>query len=279
MTTSLTAPPDTDADATDSAAGTGPETAAKAVITTDKLSKTFSNAGVQQHVLKNLDLEIERGSFTVIMGPSGAGKSTLLYALSGMDRPTLGTVDFDGETISKLSEDKLARFRRKRCGFMFQQIHLLDSLSVMDNVMAVGLLTKDRRSVKERADKLFDLVGLSAADRKKFPGMLSGGEAARVALVRGLIGEPDVLFADEPTGQLNSEFSRVVLELLADVHAAGQTVVMVTHDIRSASYGSRILYLRDGAIQGELDLTELGAHAEQADRQSATAEFLAEMGW
>lgn len=253
------------------------ETGSPAVIVTDKLSKTFSNAGTQQHVLKNLDIAIERGSFTVIMGPSGAGKSTLLYALSGMDRPTLGTVTFDGETISSYSEDRLARFRRHHCGFMFQQIYLLDALSVMDNVMAVGLLTDDRRSVRARAEKLFDLVGLTPADRAKFPSMLSGGEAARVALVRGLIGEPQVLFADEPTGQLNSEFSRIVLDLLTEVNTAGQTVVMVTHDIRSASHGSRILYLRDGSVQGELDLTALPAG--DPARQDRTAAFLAEMGW
>ncbi|MDO5502578.1 MAG: ABC transporter ATP-binding protein [Actinomycetia bacterium] len=251
------------------------------LIVTEKLSKTFSNAGAQQHVLKNLDLEIEQGSFTVIMGPSGAGKSTLLYALSGMDRPTLGTVTFAGENISSYSEDRLARFRRRHCGFMFQQIHLLDSLSVMDNVMAVGLLTRDRRSVRARAEMLFDLVGLSRADTTKFPGMLSGGEAARVALVRGLIGEPEALFADEPTGQLNSEFSRVVLDLLTDVNAAGQTVVMVTHDVRSAAHGSRILYLRDGSIQGELELADPrdAAGSGIEGRQHSVAQFLAEMGW
>ena len=247
------------------------------IITTSKLSKTFSNAGTQQHVLKNLDLEIERGSFTVIMGPSGAGKSTLLYALSGMDRPTLGSVEFAGEEISGYSEDRLARFRRAHCGFMFQQIYLLDSLSVMDNVMAVGLLTDSRADVRERANRLFDLVALTEADRRKFPSMLSGGEAARVALVRGLITEPEVLFADEPTGQLNSEFSRVVLDLMAAVNAQGQTVVMVTHDVRSASYGSRIVYLRDGTIQGELHLSDL--QAGDPERQARTAAFLAESGW
>ncbi|MDO5501526.1 MAG: ABC transporter ATP-binding protein [Propionibacteriaceae bacterium] len=225
-----------------------------------------------------MDLEIERGSFTVIMGPSGAGKSTLLYALSGMDRPTLGSVTFAGQVISDYSEDRLAKFRRRHCGFMFQQIHLLDSLSVMDNVMAIGLLTKDRGAAARRAEELFDVVGLGAADRRKFPGMLSGGEAARVALVRGLISDPEVLFADEPTGQLNSEFSRIVLDLMAKVHARGQTVVMVTHDIRSAAHGSRILYLRDGSIQGELNLAELPLDDETA-RQAATAGFLAEMGW
>lgn len=249
-----------------------------AVITTEKLSKTFSNAGNQQHVLRNLDLTIDEGSFTVIMGPSGAGKSTLMYALSGMDRPTLGTVHFAGVEISTFSEDKLARFRRHNCGFMFQQIYLLDSLDLMDNVMAVGLLTADRATVRDRANKLFDLVGLSEADRRKFPAMLSGGEAARAGLVRGLINEPKVFFADEPTGQLNSEFSGIVLQLLSDVHAAGQTVVMVTHDIRSAAHGSRILYLRDGKIQGELDLADLPT-SDLAARADRTAGFLAQMGW
>lgn len=251
--------------------------ATHAVISTQQLSKTFSNAGTQQHVLRNLDLEIEQGSFTVIMGPSGAGKSTLMYALSGMDRPTLGTVVFDGEEISTYSEDALAKFRRKHCGFMFQQLHLLDSLNVIDNVLAVGLLTNDRRTIRARAEELFSRVGLSAADQKKFPSMLSGGEAARVALVRGLINDPMVLFADEPTGQLNSEFSKTVLDLLTAFNLSGQTVIMVTHDIRSAAHGSRIIYLRDGAINGELHLDD--AAADTTARQEKTAAFLAEMGW
>ncbi len=263
-----------------------------AIITTEKLSKTFSNAGVQQHVLKNLDLTVEEGSFTVIMGPSGSGKSTLLYALSGMDRPTLGTVTVAGEEISSRSEDALARFRRAHCGFMFQQIYLLDALSVMDNVMAVGLLTGRRAQVRARAQELFNLVGITPADQEKFPSMLSGGEAARVALVRGLINSPSVFFADEPTGQLNSEFSRVVLDLLQEVNATGQTIVMVTHDLRSAGRGSRVLYLRDGTIRGELDLGPAHldatghthdapgrADAAAAARHTQLVAFLADMGW
>ncbi|HHV21044.1 MAG TPA: ABC transporter ATP-binding protein [Propionibacterium sp.] len=248
-----------------------------AVIRTDKLSKTFSNAGTQQHVLKNLDLEIEENSFTVIMGPSGSGKSTLLYALSGMDRPTLGTVTVAGTDISRFSENRLARFRRQHCGFVFQQIHLLDSMTVMDNVMAVGLLTnRDRGAVRRRAEELFELVGLKPADHRKFPAMLSGGEAQRVGIARGLINDPTVLFADEPTGQLNSETGRLVLDLLSQVNEAGQTVVMVTHDLRSAARGSRILYLRDGSITGE---HRLAADADEAERTQQTATFLAEMGW
>ena len=250
----------------------------QAVITTEKLSKTFSNAGHQQHVLRNLDLHIEEGSFTVIMGPSGAGKSTLLYALSGMDRPTLGKVNFAGEDISQYSEDRLARFRRRNCGFMFQQIYLLDSLDLMDNVLAVGLLTGDRVATRTRANELFDQVGLSAADRRKLPAMLSGGEAARAALVRGLINRPKVFFADEPTGQLNSEFSGIVLDLLSNFNAGGKTVVMVTHDIRSAAYASRIMYLRDGKIQGELELAGL-PRTDRDARADRVAQFLSQMGW
>lgn len=251
--------------------------AAAPVIVTDKLSKTFSNAGTQQHVLKNLDLAIARGSFTVIMGPSGAGKSTLLYALSGMDRPTLGRVTFDGIDISTHSEDRLARFRREHCGFVFQQIYLLDGMSALDNVMAVGLLTsRDRRAVRARAERLFELVRLSEADSRKFPSMLSGGEAQRVGIVRGLMNEPAVLFADEPTGQLNSEHGRLVLDLLTEVNRGGQTIVMVTHDLKSAVRGDRILYLRDGAITGELALDRA---APEADRAARTAAFLAELGW
>lgn len=247
------------------------------VIRTEKLSKTFSNAGTQQHVLKNLDLEIEPESFTVIMGPSGAGKSTLLYALSGMDKPTLGKVVFDGVDISGFSEDKLAVFRRDHCGFVFQQIYLLDSMSVMDNTMAMGLLgSRDLGAIRTRAEQLLDLVGLSESDGRKFPAMLSGGEAQRVGIARSLINDPSVVFADEPTGQLNSEYSRLVLDLLSHVNASGQTVVMVTHDLRSAVRGDRILYLRDGAITGEL---RLGRDAAESDRTRATAEFLAEMGW
>ena len=256
----------------------------RAVITTERLSKTFSHQGLQQHVLKNLDLAIYAGDFTVIMGPSGAGKSTLLYALSGMDTPTLGSITFDGEEISRYAPDKLAVFRRRRCGFVFQQIHLLDSLSLMDNAMAVGLLTQRRRDVVRRhAADLFDRVGLDDATRQKFPSMVSGGEAQRAAVVRAMMNAPAILFADEPTGQLNSEYGQRVLDLLTMLHGDGQSIVMVTHDLRSALRGSRILYLRDGAIQGELDLgryhPDADARHARHDRHDRLTGFLAEMGW
>lgn len=258
--------------------------ATDAVIATDRLSKTFSHQGMQQHVLVNLDLQIRAGEFTVIMGPSGAGKSTLLYALSGMDTPTLGTVTVDGVDITGFSQDKLAVFRRKRCGFVFQQIHLLDHLSLLDNALAVGLLTGSRDAVRRRAVDLFDRVGLDAVTRAKFPSMVSGGEAQRAAIVRAMMNEPTVLFADEPTGQLNSDNGQRVLDLLSSLHGQGQSIVMVTHDVRSALRGNRILYLRDGSIQGQLELQPyagsdgLPASDEESRAQRVTA-FLAEMGW
>ena len=245
------------------------------VIRTEKLSRTFSHGGSQQHVLRNLDLEVERGSFTVIMGPSGAGKSTLLYALSGLDRPSLGRVVVDGVDISRLGEDALARFRRDHCGFVFQQVHLLDSLSVLENLLAVGLLISgDRDAVTARAQSLLKHVNLPERDWAKMPTMLSGGEAQRVAIARALMNKPAVVFADEPTGQLNSEHSAAVLDLLSEVHENGQTIVMVTHDVRSATRADRVLYLRDGRIADECAL------AGSADRrtESLTA-FLTGMGW
>ncbi len=252
-------------------------TNARDAVAARMLSKTFSHKGIQQHVLKNLDVVIRRGDFTVIMGPSGAGKSTLLYALSGMDKPSLGSVMFDGADLAQLDQDKLAVFRRNHCGFVFQQINLLDSMSLMDNVMAPGLLIGKRKMVAARANTLFDLVGIDNATRKKFPGMISGGEAQRAAIVRALINEPEVLFADEPTGQLNSENSQLILDLLSRFNRAGQTVVMVTHDLTSALRGNRILYLRDGTVQGELKLDLFDSMSKER-RERLTA-FLAEMGW
>jgi putative ABC transport system ATP-binding protein len=201
-----------------------------------------------------------------------------LYALSGMDTPTLGEITFGGEELSGKSSDKLALFRRRNCGFVFQQMYLCDNMSLMDNVMASGLLVdKNRRSVAARARKLFSDVGLSERDLRKFPAQLSGGEAQRGAVVRALINEPAVLFADEPTGALNSTSGEAVLDLLTAANRNGQSVVMVTHDLRSALRGGRVLYLKDGVICGEC---ALGAYAAEDEiRREKLQGFLTGMGW
>lgn len=251
---------------------------ANVILSTNKLCKTFSNGGVQQNVLKNLDIEIYEGDFTVIMGSSGAGKSTLMYALSGMDKPTLGSVQFFGEEISKQSDDKLAVFRRANCGFVFQQVFLLDNMSILDNILISGLLvSKDRKAITARAKELLKQVGLDEIIWSKFPSQLSGGEVQRAAIVRALINQPRVIFADEPTGALNSAAGKAVLDVLTEANNQGQSIIMVTHDLKSARRGNRILYIRDGVIHGECRLgTYVGGDRERHERLQA---FLSEMGW
>ena len=248
------------------------------LLKTENLSKTFSNGGSQQHVLKNIDLELNQGDFTVIMGASGAGKSTLLYALSGMDTPSLGKITFGDKVITDLSQDGLAVFRRDHCGFVFQQIYLIDGMSVMDNVLSAGLLVnKDKKALVAKAKELFAAVDISEDTQKKFPTQISGGEAQRVGIVRALINNPDILFADEPTGALNSQTGLDVLDMLTKFNEQGQSVVMVTHDIRSARRGNRILYLKDGVILGECDLGKY-THGDTARHEKLSA-FLKDMGW
>ncbi|MBO7425509.1 MAG: ABC transporter ATP-binding protein [Clostridiales bacterium] len=248
------------------------------IIKTNKLCKTFSNGGVQQHVLRNIDLSIYEGDFTVIMGASGAGKSTLLYALSGMDKPTLGEVVFAGETITNKTPDELAVFRRKNCGFVFQQTYLVDSMSVLDNVLAAGLLTeKNKKVAAAKAKEILKSVDIEEGLWEKFPTQLSGGEAQRVGIARALVNKPRLVFADEPTGALNSKTGKDVLDALTKANNEGQSIVMVTHDITSARRGNRILYVKDGEIAGKLDLGKYVSGDKE--RHLKLRDFLGGMGW
>ena len=250
----------------------------KNIIETKKLCKTFSNGGIQQHVLKNIDLEIYEGDFTIIMVASGAGKSTLLYSLSGMDKPTLGTVTFDGTDITGMNTDELAIFRRSNCGFVFQQVYLVDSMSVLDNIMAAGLLVyKDKRVLAKKAGELLKAVNIDETLWGKFPTQISGGEAQRVGIARALINDPKLVFADEPTGALNSQTGKAVLDTLTKFNEKGQSIVMVTHDISSARRGNRILYVKDGEIAGECNLGKYVTGDK--DRHQKLNDFLATMGW
>ena len=248
----------------------------KVILEAVDLCKTYSNESVQQHVIKNLNLKIYEGDFTVIMGNSGSGKSTLLYSLSGMDRPTLGSIRYGNEDISKYSNDKLAVFRRNHCGFVFQQNYLNDTMSALDNVMVSGLLlTKDRRELAKRAKDLLNKVEITEQDWKKFPTQLSGGQQQRVAVVRGVINSPEILFADEPTGALNSQNTENVLDILTDLNDQGQSIVMVTHSVKAAERGNRVLYIADGIVKDEIDLSDVTGEA----RHRKLKDFLAGMGW
>lgn len=248
------------------------------ILSAKKLCKTFSNGGIRQNVIINLDLEIYEGDFTVIMGPSGAGKSTLLYALSGMDRPTRGIVSFYGRDVSVLDNDKLAVFRRKNCGFVFQQTYLLDNMSILDNILACGLLAnKNRKNITARAKDLLSQFGLDESNWRKFPSQVSGGEGQRAGIARALINSPKIVFADEPTGSLNSANGMIILDTLTEVNRRGQSIVMVTHDLRSAYRGNRVLYFRDGGITGECILGRY--ESGDTERQAKINDFLSEMGW
>lgn len=248
------------------------------IIKTNKLCKTFSNHGLQQHVLKNIDLEIYKNDFTVIMGPSGAGKSTLLYALSGMDKPTLGEILFNDTKITDLDTDSLAKFRKNNCGFVFQQIYLIDSMNVLDNILIAGLLTNNnKKEVVSRAKDLLKSVDIDETLWNKFPSQLSGGEAQRVGIARALINNPSIVFADEPTGQLNSMTGRDVLNVLTDCNNKGQSIIMVTHDIVSARRANRIIYVKDGEIAGDLNLGKYVSNDQE--RHQKLSDFLTKMGW
>ena len=248
------------------------------IISTKNLVKTFSNSGVEQTIINNLDLEIYENDFTIIMGSSGAGKSTLMYSLSGMDKPTSGTIEFCGEDITKMNADKLAVFRRKNCGFVFQQIYMLDKMSLLDNTLTAGLLVnKNKKEVIKRAKELFNKVNLSETTIRKTVNQVSGGEAQRAGIVRAAINKPVCLFADEPTGALNSENSKAVLDVFTNLNNDGQSIIMVTHDKKSALRGNRIIYLKDGKICGELRLDKYENDSEE--RNLKLDNFLRDMGW
>ena len=251
----------------------------KTILKTEKLCKTFSNEGMQHHVIKNLDLEIKEGDFTIIMGASGSGKSTLLYALSGMDKPSLGKVYFGGEDISGYSNDKLAVFRRNHCGFVFQNIYLLENMNVLDNILTGALVAKKNSpELIERMKELLKKVGIDEKLWKKYPNQLSGGECQRVGIVRAVINNPQVLFADEPTGSLNSSSGQDVLDVFSEIHKNGQSIVMVTHDIKTALRGNRVIYFKDGTVVGELRLSDYGTDNIKKRREKLQS-FLDEMGW
>lgn len=248
------------------------------VISAKKLKKSFVTKDRSQDIFDNLNLDIYRGDFTVIMGSSGAGKSTLMYSLSGMDRPTSGEIEFCGKRITELSDDQLAVFRRKNCGFVFQQIYLLEKMSLMDNVITAGaLVSSNRKEIAKRASELFELVNIPEITQKKFSSQISGGEAQRAGIVRAVINSPEVVFADEPTGALNSNNSDAVLDVFTKLHYDGQSIIMVTHDKKSALRGNRVIYLKDGQIFGECDLGDY--RPDDEERKEKLNCFLQEMGW
>ena len=250
----------------------------KLLIKTEKLRQVFVNGDVEQVVLNDIDSEIYEGDFTIIMGASGSGKSTLLYAISGMRSATGGHIYFCDEDITTKTSDQLAVFRKNNCGFVFQEKCLIESLSGMDNVLVSGLaVTEDKNSIINTARALFDKVDITPDLQNKLPSEMSGGIQQRVAIVRALINSPKVLFADEPTGALNSDSSTKVMDIFNQFNNEGQSIIMVTHDMNCACRGNRILYFKDGIMVGELLLDKYTGPDEA--RTEKVREFLKTMGW
>jgi putative ABC transport system ATP-binding protein len=227
------------------------ERAPQAVVAARELTRRYGDGDTSVDALRGVSIEIARAKLTAVMGPSGSGKSTLMHLLAGLDRPTAGEVWIDGTNITRLGDTDLTRLRRRHIGFVFQFFNLLPMLTAEENVL-LPLSIAGRKPDPDHYAELLDRVGLRERRRHR-PSELSGGQQQRVAIARALVTQPTVVFADEPTGNLDSKTSGEVLELLHDaVDAYGQTTVMVTHDANAAAIADRILFLADGIVVKEL---------------------------
>lgn len=251
----------------------------KTILSTKNLCKSFAHNGGQNHIVSNVNLDLYEGDFTIIMGASGAGKSTLLYSLSGMDKATSGEVMYNGQNLVKINDNKLSALRHNDFGFIFQQMHLVSNLSLFENIVVPGYLNKNISSadVKARANMLLEKMGISHI-KNHLPSQVSGGEQQRCAIARAVINSPKLLFADEPTGALNRKNTNEVLSLLTELNKEGQSILMVTHDMKAALRANRIIYFDDGNIAGELTLPPYTAQDEK-NREAQVNAWLTSMEW
>ncbi|UCH59692.1 MAG: ABC transporter ATP-binding protein [Anaerolineales bacterium] len=217
-------------------------------LETTGLHKIYTMGEVEVKALAGVDLTIPQGTFTLIMGPSGSGKSTLLYLIGGLDRPTYGQIYVDGQEVDNLDENELAVYRRQRVGFIFQSFNLVPSMTALENVALPLRFTHTRRRERfERARELLSKVGLQDRAQHK-PTELSGGQQQRVAIARALVNRPQLILADEPTGNLDTVSGESIMELLAELHREGATVLVVSHDTRLVNYATRVVHILDGQI-------------------------------
>ena len=223
-------------------------------ITLSNIKKVFRTEEIETWALREVSLEIKDGEFVAIMGPSGCGKTTLLNIMGLLDTPTEGTYTYDGKDVSLLSERERTKIRKGTIGFVFQSFNLIDDLNVYENV-ELPLLYMDvpARERKKRVEAILDRMAMSHR-RKHFPCQLSGGQQQRIAIARAVVGNPKIILADEPTGNLDSKNSKEVMDLLCELHKKGTTIVMVTHSQHNASYADRIISLYDGQIVEQTEL-------------------------
>ena len=222
------------------------------LISSENITKSFGLGTEQRNILDGISVDIHQGEFVAVMGPSGSGKSTLLYALSGMDHVDGGKVTFDGVDLSALKENELADLRRAKMGFVFQQPTLLKNLNILDNILLPSMRDgrKNGAQLTKKARALMEKTGIAGLENRDIT-QASGGQLQRVGICRALMGDPKIIFGDEPTGALNSTSANEIMTILADIHRAGTTVLLVTHDIRVAAKAERVLFILDGKIAGE----------------------------
>jgi len=219
------------------------------MLKAENLYKIYKDGKINLEVLKGVNLEVKSGEALCIIGPSGAGKSTLLHLLGGLDEPSKGKVFFEGEELYRIPEEQRAKIRNERIGFVFQFYHLLPEFSALENVLLPALINATAfLEAKKRAEELLRMVGLQARMKHK-PSQLSGGEQQRVAVARTLINDPDIIFCDEPTGNLDSQQGRQIVELLCNLNQEqGKTLVIVSHEESIAKMANRIIHIRDGRL-------------------------------
>lgn len=252
------------------------------ILEVKDLCKTYIVNKVQNNVLRNVNFQIEKGEMVAVMGPSGSGKSTLLYTVSGMDDMTTGKVNFLGENMGALSSKALANLRLDQMGFIFQQMYMLKNLTILDNIILPATQSKKRPRKREeilkQAEGLMRKLGImEIADNDISE--VSGGQLQRACICRSMINEPDMIFADEPTGALNRTSSEEVMEELLKIHREGTTIMLVTHDVKVAAKSSRILYIVDGNINGEYNLGNYEEGTSLKDRERQVSNWLMELGW
>jgi putative ABC transport system ATP-binding protein len=216
-----------------------------------QINKDFVMGQTTVHALAGVDLALERNSFTVLMGPSGSGKSTLLYLLGGLDRPSLGHIEVNGQLVDEMDENSLAVYRRRTIGFIFQSFNLISNMTAQQNVaFPMRFNHTSRKYRNQRAIEVLSQVGLKDRIAHR-PTELSGGEQQRVAIARALINDPTLILADEPTGNLDSASGAAIMQLLSDLHRSGRSILVVTHDARMKQFATHHLYLLDGRIVTE----------------------------
>lgn len=252
----------------------------KTILSVKDLKKEYSLSMDNTMVLKGISIDIFEKDFTVIMGSSGSGKSTFLYCVSGMDNITSGSVLFGEYQLEKMKENQLSILRRNSMGFVFQQMNLLPALSLKENIIVPAYLSgrKKNAEILALAERLIESFGIGEIKEHK-PGQVSGGQLQRAAIARALINSPNIVYADEPTGALNSSSSEDVLNIMTKCNEGGQTILMVTHDVNAALRASRIIYIKDGMIGGEKCLSDYQKDNDKDKRRKDVLDWLSEMGW